>query len=306
MWKCNVVKARVSAQQRTCIRQSALNLRLHMEVPTISDDSSNVPSYRPCIPNPNFLSVQDSIPLPPPHLPISHHHAPHTSLPLTSLAASPCARWPPHHSTALKEISAPDSDNQHALATMTHQLPPNLLALFAPRPALRFLPPADHAPEDRRTQPITGIASYLSALRDDPPVPYTPTESWLEKRDRLMREKKERREVLSGEGFKDAYKPHEDPAIRGDAFRTLFVARLTYDTEIRDLEKTFGRFGPIERIRIVTDTGESIPEGSRRKKGKGHSKGYAFVVFEREKDMKGTAIFPTPSRFAYQVDQVLM
>lgn len=36
--------------------------------------------------------------------------------------------------------------------------------------------------------------------------------------------------------------------MRGDAFKTLFVARLSYDTTEKDLEREFGRFGPIERV----------------------------------------------------------
>lgn len=43
-------------------------------------------------------------------------------------------------------------------------------------------------------------------------------------------------------------KPNEDPNVRGDAFKTLIVARLSYDADERDLEKEFGRFGPIERV----------------------------------------------------------
>ena len=44
-------------------------------------------------------------------------------------------------------------------------------------------------------------------------------------------------------------KPTEDPNIRGDAFKTLIVARLSYDADERDLEREFGRFGPVERVR---------------------------------------------------------
>ena len=44
-----------------------------------------------------------------------------------------------------------------------------------------------------------------------------------------------------------------------------------------DLRKVFEGYGPIERIRVVRD-----------KKGK--SRGYAFIVYERERDMKGTLI----------------
>lgn len=45
----------------------------------------------------------------------------------------------------------------------------------------------------------------------------------------------------------DTVKSGDDPQVRGDAFKTLFVARLSYDTTEKDLEREFGRFGPIER-----------------------------------------------------------
>ena len=45
--------------------------------------------------------------------------------------------------------------------------------------------------------------------------------------------------------------PRDDPNVRGDAFKTLFVARLSYDTTEKDLEREFGRFGPIERVRLI-------------------------------------------------------
>ena len=46
-------------------------------------------------------------------------------------------------------------------------------------------------------------------------------------------------------------KPQEDPNIRGDAFKTLIVARLSYDATEQDLESEFGRFGPIERVCVA-------------------------------------------------------
>lgn len=42
--------------------------------------------------------------------------------------------------------------------------------------------------------------------------------------------------------------PNDDSNVRGDAFKTLFVARLSYDTTEKDLEREFGRFGAIERV----------------------------------------------------------
>ncbi|KAH8738019.1 U1 small nuclear ribonucleoprotein of 70kDa MW N terminal-domain-containing protein [Ilyonectria robusta] len=171
---------------------------------------------------------------------------------------------------------------------MTDKLPPNLLALFAARPPLRWVEPPDHAPQLRKTAPVSGVAAFLPELQkyketDD----YKPTESWLQARDRKTREKKEAVQKLLAEA-PTTYKPNEDPNVRGDAFKTLIVARLSYDADERDLEKEFGRIGPIERIRIVTDT---HAHEKPNKKKKPH-RGYAFVVFEREKDMRGK---PTPT-----------
>lgn len=144
------------------------------------------------------------------------------------------------------------------------------------------MPPADHAPEDRKTHKIDGIAQFLPMLqaKKEEAKAEVVTECGLQKRDRVVREKQEKQKWLLEEGYKDLYKPAEDENIRGDAFKTLFVGRLPYDCTTKDLEKEFGRFGPIERVRIVTDRGEASTK-------KGKPKGYAFVLFEREKDMKG-------------------
>ncbi|KAF2011477.1 hypothetical protein BU24DRAFT_466181 [Aaosphaeria arxii CBS 175.79] len=164
---------------------------------------------------------------------------------------------------------------------MTDKLPPMLLSLFAPRPPLRWVEPSDHAPEKRQTPNIGGIGQYMQALRDYKDNDgYVPTDSWLQKRDRKKLEKKEKQEKLLTEGVLE-YKPAEDPKVQGDAFKTLFVSRLAYGVTSDDLEREFGRYGPIERIRIVEDITQ--PSDAPLKKRK---RGYAFIVYEREKDMK--------------------
>lgn len=84
---------------------------------------------------------------------------------------------------------------------MTHKLPPNLLALFAARPALRYLPPNDHAPAERKTHNISGVAQYLPAMKDYEDIPFEVTESWQQRKDRLKMEKKEKQEKLLSEGL---------------------------------------------------------------------------------------------------------
>jgi len=84
---------------------------------------------------------------------------------------------------------------------MTDKLPPNLLQLFAPRPALRYLPPSDLAPEKRTTGKVDGLADFLPALQEEP-APYTPTESWLQRKDRERLETAEASRKRVAEDFK--------------------------------------------------------------------------------------------------------
>jgi U1 small nuclear ribonucleoprotein 70kDa len=164
---------------------------------------------------------------------------------------------------------------------MTDKLPPDLLQLFQPRPPVKYYAPLDNAPEEKASKPstITGLAAFLGEVENyAEEYEYQPSESWLQKRDRVRAEKKQRIEDMSKEDF-DGFKPAQDPKVKGDALKTLFVSRLSYDVKEQDLEREFGRFGPIERIRIVKDESTSKPKKSHR--------GYAFIVYERERDMKG-------------------
>jgi len=133
---------------------------------------------------------------------------------------------------------------------MTDKLPANLLALFQPRPPLRYIPPQDTPPEDRalKKSQISGIAAFLPALAEYAATDdYKPTESWLQRKDRIKAEKKARLEEMARDDFKE-FQPENDPQIRGDAVKTLFVGRLAYEAKESDLEREFGRFGPIERV----------------------------------------------------------
>lgn len=152
---------------------------------------------------------------------------------------------------------------------MTDKLPPQLLALFAARPPLRFLEHPDYAPEKRKTTVVDGVGAFLPDLQQYKETDeYTPTESWLQARDRKNLEKKTAVEQLSKDAPKNCEtpalghemrsclltrcahldRPNEDSNIRGDAFKTMIVARLSYQADERDLEREFGRYGPIERV----------------------------------------------------------
>ncbi|KAI9296576.1 RNA-binding domain-containing protein [Neoconidiobolus thromboides FSU 785] len=70
------------------------------------------------------------------------------------------------------------------------------------------------------------------------------------------------------------WKPNENPNATSDPFKTLIVARLAYDVTESDLRKELEYYGPLKKIKMVQNKETNEPRG------------YAFVEFEREKDMK--------------------
>lgn len=86
---------------------------------------------------------------------------------------------------------------------MTDKLPPNLLALFAPRPALRYLPPSDYAPEKRRTAEIGGVAEFLSQLQEYKQEPFESEDTWFERRELRKAEQREHRKNITLDDFPD-------------------------------------------------------------------------------------------------------
>ena len=45
---------------------------------------------------------------------------------------------------------------------MTQYLPPNLLALFAPRDPIPYIAPLDKLPHEKKLTPYGGVSSYLT------------------------------------------------------------------------------------------------------------------------------------------------
>nr|XP_028607865.1 U1 small nuclear ribonucleoprotein 70 kDa isoform X2 [Podarcis muralis] len=157
---------------------------------------------------------------------------------------------------------------------MTQFLPPNLLALFAPRDPIPYLPPLEKLPHEKHhNQPYSGIAPYIREFEDprDAPPP-TRAETCEERMERKRREKIERRQQEVETELK-MWDPHNDPNAQGDAFKTLFVARVNYDTTESKLRREFEVYGPIKRIYMVYN------------KHSGKPRGYAFIEYEHERDM---------------------
>lgn len=187
---------------------------------------------------------------------------------------------------------------------MTHLLPPSLLRLFAPRPPLEYAAPisrydpnpaATPLPKDpthlssthrrRIRTPLTGVAATLERIASDTAAAGTSTDdiaaesstSTLTHAPVILAEiaaekQRNHKANIKAKGL-ESYNPSSNPDATPDPYKTLFLARLAYDVTEKDLHREFDVYGPIERIALIRD-----------KEGK--SRGYAFIAYERERDMK--------------------
>lgn len=185
---------------------------------------------------------------------------------------------------------------------MTHLLPPSLLRLFAPRPQLEYIAPISRYDPDPNSKPLpkeraliskrksirtplTGVASTLERIKQDAAdagestddiaaesstANFTHTRLTLS--ELASESKKAAKEEIKRKCIEE-YSPSTNPNATPDAYKTLFLARLDYSVTEKDLHREFDMYGPISEIKLIRD-----------KEGK--SRGYAFVAYERERDMK--------------------
>ncbi|KAG5382288.1 hypothetical protein IGI04_033758 [Brassica rapa subsp. trilocularis] len=152
-------------------------------------------------------------------------------------------------------------------------LTPNLLKLFEPRPPLEFLPP----PEKRKCPPYTGMAQFVSGFAEPGDPEYAPpkpeVETPAQKRERIHKSRLEKGVEKAAEDLQK-YDPNNDPNASGDPYKTLFVARLNYETSESKIKREFEAYGPIKQVHLVTDQQTNKP------------KGYAFIEYLNTRDMK--------------------
>ena len=153
-------------------------------------------------------------------------------------------------------------------------LTPSLLRLFVARPPVEYHPPPA---KPKKTQPYTGIADYVKLFtdpeEDPPPPPAEPKETKAEKKTRRAAEKAKENDARIEEDI-TSWNPKEDPKLAdSDPYKTLFVGRLSYDVDEAALRREFERFGAVKSVTVVEDQD-------------GKPRGYAFVEFDRESDMK--------------------
>jgi len=150
---------------------------------------------------------------------------------------------------------------------MTAHLPPSLLALFAPRPPIPYLPPI----EKRKCTPLTGMAHFVQYFEDPSTVVEKPKQEFVNPKLKIDKQQLYVEEI--GRKLKE-WDPQKNQNATENAYKSLFVARLSYETTESRLKREFEEFGPIKKVRIIYDN----------KTGK--SRGYGFIEYEKERDMK--------------------
>jgi U1 small nuclear ribonucleoprotein len=157
---------------------------------------------------------------------------------------------------------------------MTQFLPPNLLALFAPRDPIPYLPPPDKLPHEKKNvHNYVGVATFIPQNFENPEDTPPPTRVET-KEERLERKRREKEEQVAYKLEQEIalWDPHSAPSATSDPFKTLFVSRINFYTSESKLRREFEQYGPIKSIKMITD-----------KTGK--PRGYCFIEFEQEKDM---------------------
>ncbi|XP_073002354.1 U1 small nuclear ribonucleoprotein 70 kDa [Typha latifolia] len=149
----------------------------------------------------------------------------------------------------------------------------NLLKLFEPRPPLEYKPPL----EKRKMPAYTGMAQFVSKFAEAGDPEYAPPVQEVETREqKKARIRKLRLEKGAAKAAEDLqkYDPQNDPNVTGDPYKTLFVARLNYETSEHRIKREFEAYGPIKRVRLITDKVSNKPRG------------YAFIEYMHTRDMK--------------------
>lgn len=152
-------------------------------------------------------------------------------------------------------------------------LPPHLEMMFAPKEPIQFV---KHIPSKKQSfSNITGLNNFLSHF-DTKNIPkiYDDDFQMLKTVNEIRKRKISERNALHQIKLKELleeYKPNEK--FTTDAFNTLFVGRLSYETTEKKLRREFETYGNIESVVLVHD-----------KEGK--SRGYAFITFQSENELK--------------------
>ena len=133
-------------------------------------------------------------------------------------------------------------------------------------------------PKLKRGAGLSGVSSFLHHFERTSPPPRTinPTPNSI-KDDKIKAKKDDNEAKLAPliEAYRKEQKDCSGEFTNGmNCYNTLFVGRLAYEVTERKLLREMETYGPIKDLKLITN------------KKTGESRGYAFVEYENEEDMK--------------------
>jgi U1 small nuclear ribonucleoprotein len=141
-----------------------------------------------------------------------------------------------------------------------------------PNPPIKQLPPIRY----KRKSPMLGVVQYLKEFETNPPLDrvVNPTPKVL-KAEKSRNQKIQHEEELQPrlEEYRKFQRECGGEYNGMNCYNTLFVGRLAYEVTERKLLREMEAFGPVKDIKLVTDRD-------------GKSRGYGFVEYDNEEDMK--------------------
>lgn len=157
---------------------------------------------------------------------------------------------------------------------MTRNYPKEIDRYFSPNKHVDYFESSDHTSRNRRTNSIDGLSTCISKLNDYskmyPTVDKTTKVPFVDDFKKILNDRRKSIQTLKEKETK--WNPNTDKRIVGDPYRTIFVGKLSYSVNEVDLSEKLSKFGEIEHVRVVRN-------GTK-------SRGYAFVVFKNDRDVK--------------------
>ncbi|CAJ0597728.1 unnamed protein product [Cylicocyclus nassatus] len=148
-----------------------------------------------------------------------------------------------------------------------------LLAPFKADPMVTYFPLREVSScEKGKCIEYTGIAEYVGLFEDPKDTPPKPIiETRAEKKERRRREKEELLAYKVEQGIAQ-WNPAENPNATEDPYKTLFVARINYETSENRLKREFETYGKIKKLAMIHDLN-------------GKPRGYAFIEYSDKSEM---------------------
>lgn len=154
------------------------------------------------------------------------------------------------------------------------------------------MPPPDKLPHEKKSRGYLGVGKYLADFEDPKDTP--PPTKVETREERIERRRKERAEQVAYRLEREiaTWDPNSIADATEDPFKTLFIARINYDTSESKLRREFEVYGAIKKVSLslfiflwILPSRFLLQILLTHNTESGKPRGYAFIEYEHERDM---------------------